>query len=100
MSITSVAHHKVHMKIIIVLAIMLALALVGFTWMQTDQVIAPPSVRVLDWLWKSVHLSMSCLGKHEVFLRKQMESFVKETTFQNTAKSTRGNTLENGGSVN
>ena len=24
----------------------------GFVWMQTDQVIAPPGLRVLDWFWK------------------------------------------------
>jgi len=24
----------------------------GFIWIQTDQVIAPPSLRLLDWLWK------------------------------------------------
>ena len=24
----------------------------GFIWMQTDQVIAPPGLRVLDWLWR------------------------------------------------
>jgi hypothetical protein len=24
----------------------------GFIWMQTDPVIAPPGLRVLDWLWR------------------------------------------------
>jgi hypothetical protein len=24
----------------------------GFVWMQTDQLIAPPGLRVLDWLWR------------------------------------------------
>jgi hypothetical protein len=27
-------------------------ATTGFVWMQTDQLIAPPGLRVLDWLWR------------------------------------------------
>lgn len=36
------------------LLIILALAVTtGFVWMQMDQVIAPPGLRLLDWLWKA-----------------------------------------------
>ena len=24
----------------------------GFVWLQTDQAIAPPTIRVMDWLWR------------------------------------------------
>ncbi|HKY55897.1 MAG TPA: hypothetical protein VJM08_16390 [Anaerolineales bacterium] len=37
------------MGLIVILAIALA---TGFIWIQTDQVIAPPSLRLLNWLWK------------------------------------------------
>jgi hypothetical protein len=35
--------------LIVVLA---ASIMTGFVWIQTDQVIAPPGLRVLDWLWR------------------------------------------------
>ena len=39
--------------LIIGLFITLAIAVTtGFVWMQTDQVIAPPGLRALDWLWR------------------------------------------------
>jgi hypothetical protein len=39
--------------LVIGLIVILAVAVTtGFIWMQTDQVIAPPSLRVLDWLWR------------------------------------------------
>jgi hypothetical protein len=25
----------------------------GFVWMQTDHVIAPPGIRILDWIWRA-----------------------------------------------
>lgn len=37
------------MRLIVILAIAVT---TGFIWIQTDQVIAPPSLRLLDWLWK------------------------------------------------
>jgi len=37
-----------------VLILILAIAVTsGFIRIQTDQVIAPPGVRVLDWLWRA-----------------------------------------------
>ena len=24
----------------------------GFVWLRTDQAIAPPTIRVMDWLWR------------------------------------------------
>ncbi len=39
--------------LVIGLLVILGIVLIaGFVWMQTDQVIAPPSLRVLDWLWR------------------------------------------------
>jgi hypothetical protein len=35
--------------LIIILAISVT---TGFAWIQTDQVIAPPGLRVLDWFWR------------------------------------------------
>jgi hypothetical protein len=36
------------------LLVILAIAVtVGFAWMQMDQVIAPPELRLLDWLWRA-----------------------------------------------
>jgi len=32
----------------------------GFVWMHSDQVIAPPGLRVLDWLWRV--FICRCLG--------------------------------------
>ena len=38
--------------LVIGLILILAIAVTsGFVWIQTDQVIAPPGLRVLDWLW-------------------------------------------------
>ena len=34
------------------IAITTIAATTGFDWMQTDQIIAPPGLRVLDWLWR------------------------------------------------
>ena len=39
--------------LVIGLMIILGIAVTtGFVWMQSDQVIAPPGVRALDWLWR------------------------------------------------
>ena len=39
--------------LVIGLMIILGIAVTtGFVWMQSDQVIAPPGVRTLDWLWR------------------------------------------------
>ena len=38
----------------LLLGLIITLAIIvttGFVWMQRVQVIAPPSLRVLDWLW-------------------------------------------------
>lgn len=37
------------------LAMIVALAVAmttGFVWIQMDQVIAPPGLRLMDWLWR------------------------------------------------
>ena len=40
-------------KFVIGLIILLAIVLViGYAWLQTDQVIAPPGLRILDKLWR------------------------------------------------
>ncbi|MEO5886150.1 MAG: hypothetical protein ABIQ77_00665 [Anaerolineales bacterium] len=39
--------------LVIWLIVILGIAVsTGFIWIQTDQVIAPPSLRLLDWLWR------------------------------------------------
>ena len=39
--------------LLIGLIIILAIAVTtGFIWIQTEQIIAPPSLRLLDWLWR------------------------------------------------
>jgi hypothetical protein len=35
--------------LVVLLAVLLAL---GYVWIQTDQVIAPPGMRVMDGLWR------------------------------------------------
>jgi hypothetical protein len=37
--------------VISMVVIVIVLVTTGFVWMRTDPVIAPPSLRVLDWLW-------------------------------------------------
>ena len=37
------------MGLIVILAIAVT---TGFVWIQMDQIIAPPGLRVLDWLWR------------------------------------------------
>ncbi len=40
--------------LMIVVITILGLALTtGFVWLQTDNVIAPPYIRVMDWLWRA-----------------------------------------------
>ena len=57
MPTTTSTYHKVIQKrpvLIIGLIIILGIAITtGFVWMQTDNVIAPPGLRVLHWLWSS-----------------------------------------------
>jgi hypothetical protein len=39
---------------ILILGMIIAMAFamtIGFVWMQTDQVIAPPGLRIMNWLW-------------------------------------------------
>ena len=43
------ARRTLLIRLIIILVIAVT---TGFVWMQTDQVIAPPGLRVLDWLWR------------------------------------------------
>jgi hypothetical protein len=48
---TEVIH--IRRMVVIGLMIMLGIAVTsGFAWMQTDQVIAPPGLRIMDWLWR------------------------------------------------
>jgi hypothetical protein len=35
------------------LVILGVLVTTGFVWMQTDHVIAPPGLRIMDWLWRA-----------------------------------------------
>lgn len=37
-----------------IIGILILLISTGFVWMATDQVIAPPLVRTMDFLWKLV----------------------------------------------
>jgi hypothetical protein len=40
-------------RVFIVLALILSCAVTaGFVWLQTDQVIAPPGLRLVDWIWR------------------------------------------------
>ena len=44
---------RIRHMVVIGLMIMLGIAVTtGFAWMQTDQVIAPPGLRIMDWLWR------------------------------------------------
>ena len=49
-------YHKIipaSRALVIGMIVILAVAVTtGFVWMQTDQVIVPPSLRVMDWLWR------------------------------------------------
>ena len=38
--------------VISLIVILIIAVTTGFVWVQTDQVIAPPGLRVLDWLWR------------------------------------------------
>lgn len=55
MSTTTSTYHKVIQKrpvLVIGLIIILGIAITtGFVWKQIDHVIAPPGLRVLNWLW-------------------------------------------------
>ena len=56
MSTTTSTYYKVIQNrhiLAIGLIIILGIAITtGFVWMQTDHVIAPPGLRVLNWLWR------------------------------------------------
>ena len=44
---------RIRRMVVIGLLIILGIAVTtGFAWMQTDQVIAPPGLRIMDWLWR------------------------------------------------
>jgi uncharacterized membrane protein YbjE (DUF340 family) len=34
------------------IVILSAIVTTGFVWIQTDHVIAPPGLRIMDWLWR------------------------------------------------
>lgn len=55
MSTTTSIYHKVisnRQALVIGLIIVLAIVLItGFVWIQTDHVIAPPGLRLMDELW-------------------------------------------------
>ena len=50
------AHHKIipaSRALVIGFIVILAITVTtGFVWIQTDHVIAPPGLRMLDWLWR------------------------------------------------
>ena len=56
MSTATVTDHKVIQNchvLVIGLIIILGIAITtGFVWIQTDHVIAPPGLRLLDWVWR------------------------------------------------
>ena len=56
MSITTSTYHKVvrNCRVLLIgLLIILSIAVTtGFVWMQTDHVIAPPGLRLIDGLWR------------------------------------------------
>ena len=56
MSITSLTYLKFTMLrrwLLIGTITILGIAVTtGFVWLQTDHAIAPPSIRVMDWLWR------------------------------------------------
>jgi len=42
-------------RLLVIISLLVILGIsttAGFVYMQMDQVIAPPSLRILDWLWK------------------------------------------------
>jgi len=56
MSTTTSTYPKVILnRRVLVIGLIVILGVVvttGFVWIQADQVIAPPGLRVLDWLWR------------------------------------------------
>lgn len=50
------------------IAILAATATTAFLWMQTDQVIAPPGLRLMSWLWRVSVAVLSAL-KSEMYMR-------------------------------
>ena len=42
------------LRIMGLLAILAITVATGFIWILTDQVIAPPGLRMMDWLWRAV----------------------------------------------
>lgn len=40
------------MLVIGLIVIMAVIVTTGFVWMETDHVIAPPGLRMMDWLWR------------------------------------------------
>lgn len=56
------------------LAIMLILLLttaviIAFAWMQTEQVISPPGLRMADWLWMVVSAPVLSRFSSELYMR-------------------------------
>ena len=52
---TSTYHKVIQNRRLLVTGLMIILAIVvttGFVWMQTDHVIAPPGLRLIDGLWR------------------------------------------------
>jgi hypothetical protein len=43
------AHQAPAIRLLVILAIAVT---IGFAWIQTNHVIAPPELRALDWFWK------------------------------------------------
>lgn len=41
------------MVLIGLIVILGAIVTTGFVWLQTDHVIAPPGLRMMDWFWRA-----------------------------------------------
>jgi hypothetical protein len=50
---SSLKTHPMSRVLITALILILSCAVTaGFAWLQTDRVIAPPGLRLMDWLWR------------------------------------------------
>jgi len=47
------ANHKIAVGLVILLAVLLTS---GFVWLQTDHVIAPLGLRIMDQLWRLFYI--------------------------------------------
>jgi hypothetical protein len=56
--------------LVIMLIVILATAvIIAFAWMQTEQVISPPGLRMADWLWRVVSAPVLSRISSELYMR-------------------------------